>query len=321
MLELKDVTVGFQKKKQVTDVVRGISLSVNNDEILAIVGESGSGKSVTMMASMGLLPDNARIRGEVLLNGDNLLTKTEKEMQNVRGNKISMIFQEPMTSLNPTTRIGKQICEAITTHSETSKADAMKRAVELLGLVGIPSPEKRVKDYPYQMSGGMRQRVMIAMALASQPEVLIADEPTTALDVTIQAQILKLIKELHDNFNMAVILITHDLGIVAEVATKVAVMYCGQIVEIASVEELYDNPMHPYTRGLLASIPRIDEEKERLYMIDGVVPNPTELPQGCSFAPRCASCQEICKTKRPALNEVNGRMVRCFLHHDITEEA
>ncbi len=320
MLEVKNLSVGFKQKRGTVRAVRDVSFSVNDDEILAIVGESGSGKSVSSLAVMGLLADNAEIKGELLLDGDNLLNKTEKEMQDIRGNKISMIFQEPMTSLNPTMRVGNQICEAIMTHNKVDKKVAMTQAVEMLRLVGIPAPEKRVHDFPYQMSGGMRQRVMIAMALSCRPKILIADEPTTALDVTIQAQIMRLIKQLHESYHMAVVLITHDLGVVAEVADRVCVMYCGQVVENASVVDLYDDPKHPYTRGLLASIPRIDEDKDRLYMIDGVVPSPQNLPKGCAFAPRCPKCMDVCKEKRPALKEVEGRQLRCFLYHSECEE-
>lgn len=320
MLEIKNLSVAFQQKRGCVKAVRDVSFTVGDDEIIAIVGESGSGKSVSSLAVMGLLAENAEITGQILLDGNNLLQKNEKEMQQIRGSKISMIFQEPMTSLNPTMRVGAQICEAITTHMKLSKKEAMQKAVDLLHLVGIPAPEKRVQDYPHQMSGGMRQRVMIAMALSCQPQILIADEPTTALDVTIQAQIMKLIQELHEQYHMAVLLITHDLGVVAEIADRVCVMYCGQIVENALVTDLYDNPRHPYTKGLLESIPRIDENKERLYMIDGVVPSPQNLPQGCAFAPRCPQCMEDCKTKRPALTEHEGRQLRCFLYHSACEE-
>ena len=319
MLEIKNLSVGFQQKKGTVNAVRDVSFTVGDDEIVAIVGESGSGKSVSSLAVMGLLANNAKIDGEILLNGDNLLLKNEKEFQGILGNQISMIFQEPMTSLNPTMRVGDQICEAILTHEKISKREAMGRAVELLCSVGIPAPDKRVKDFPHQMSGGMRQRVMIAMALACRPKILIADEPTTALDVTIQAQIMKLIQDLHVSYNMSVILITHDLGVVAEVADRVCVMYCGQIVENALVADLYDNPKHPYTKGLLESIPRIDEDKDRLYMIDGVVPSPQNLPEGCAFAPRCPECMEICKKQRPALVETEGRHLRCFLYHSVCE--
>lgn len=320
MLEIKNLSVAFRQKRGSVKTVRDVSFSVGDDEITAIVGESGSGKSVSSLAIMGLLADNAEISGEILLDGNNLLQKNEKEMQAIRGNKISMIFQEPMTSLNPTMRVGDQICEAIMVHVKISKKEALQKAIDMLRLVGIPAPEKRVTDYPHQMSGGMRQRVMIAMALSCQPQILIADEPTTALDVTIQAQIMKLMQDLHNQYHMAIILITHDLGVVAEVANRVCVMYCGQIVENALIADLYDNPKHPYTKGLLESIPRIDEDKERLYMIEGVVPSPQNLPAGCAFAPRCPQCMERCKTQRPALTEAEGRQLRCFLYHSVEEE-
>lgn len=321
MLEVKNLEVSFRQRGKEIPVVRGVDFTVNDQEILAIVGESGSGKSLSSLSIMGLLEENAVVKGEILFQGEDLLKKSEKEMQNVRGNKISMIFQEPMTSLNPTMRIGDQICESILTHMKMSKKEAMERAVEMLRLVGIPAPEKRVKDYPHQMSGGMRQRVMIAIALVCQPQVLIADEPTTALDVTIQAQIIRLIKELHEKYHMSVILITHDLGVVAEIADRVCVMYAGQVLECADVADLYDNPLHPYTRGLLDSIPRIDEEKEHLFMIEGTVPAPDKLPSGCAFAPRCTKCMEKCKVQEPALVEAEGRQIRCFLHQSEQEEG
>ena len=242
-------------------------------------------------------------------------------MQKIRGDKISMIFQEPMTSLNPVYRVGDQITESVLTHMKISKEEAKKRAIKMLEVVGIPSPAERFNDYPHQMSGGMRQRVMIAMALSCDPELLIADEPTTALDVTIQAQILDLLKQMRDKFHMAVLLITHDLGVVSETADRVLVMYCGQVVEEAGVKELFEKPLHPYTLGLLKSIPRLeDESKEPLYMIKGMVPNPLHMPSGCPFSDRCERCMERCRKEMPELQEMNGRKVRCFLY-DQKEEA
>ena len=301
ILEVKNLTTRFKSKKGVTTAVSNVNFQVQEGEILAIVGESGSGKSVTSLSIMGLTP--GEVTGEILFKGEDLAKKTSKEMQKIRGDQISMIFQEPMTSLNPVHRIKDQLMETIQAHMD-----------------GIPSPEKRVNDYPHQMSGGMRQRVMIAMALSCHPELLIADEPTTALDVTIQAQIMELLYKLRERFNMAVMLITHDLGVVAEAADRVIVMYCGKIVEEAPVIPLFEEPKHPYTRGLLGSIPKIDEDQDRLFMIDGMVPNPLNMPKGCAFSDRCDKCMDICREKKPALVNEGGRSVRCFLYHDEVEE-
>ena len=321
LLEVKDLETEFKVKRGTVKAVNGVSFEVDKGEILAVVGESGSGKSVTSLSVMGLIRDPGRVAGgEILFNGENLLKKSTKEMQAVRGDKISMIFQEPMTSLNPVYRVKDQIMETILTHTTMNKKEALKRAIEMLDLVGIPAPEQRVNDYPHQMSGGMRQRVMIAMALASDPELLIADEPTTALDVTIQAQILDLINRLREKLGMAVLLITHDLGVVAETADKVVVMYCGRVVEQATVEQLFTKPLHPYTQGLLDSIPKMDEDRERLYMIKGIVPDPIHLPKGCSFADRCDKCMEKCREHMPKLSVTeDGRKVRCFLVSDEVE--
>lgn len=321
LLEVKDLETEFKVKRGTVKAVNGVSFEVDKGEILAVVGESGSGKSVTSLSVMGLIRDPGRVAGgEILFNGENLLKKSTKEMQAVRGDKISMIFQEPMTSLNPVYRVKDQIMETILTHTTMNKKEALKRAIEMLDLVGIPAPEQRVNDYPHQMSGGMRQRVMIAMALACDPELLIADEPTTALDVTIQAQILDLINRLREKLGMAVLLITHDLGVVAETADKVVVMYCGCVVEQATVEQLFTKPLHPYTQGLLDSIPKMDEDRERLYMIKGIVPDPIHLPKGCSFADRCDKCMEKCREHIPKLSVTeDGRKVRCFLVSDEVE--
>ena len=321
LLEVKDLETEFKVKRGTVKAVNGVSFEVDKGEILAVVGESGSGKSVTSLSVMGLIRDPGRVAGgEILFNGENLLKKSTKEMQAVRGDKISMIFQEPMTSLNPVYRVKDQIMETILTHTTMNKKEALKRAIEMLDLVGIPAPEQRVNDYPHQMSGGMRQRVMIAMALACDPELLIADEPTTALDVTIQAQILDLINRLREKLGMAVLLITHDLGVVAETAAKVVVMYCGRVVEQATVEQLFTKPLHPYTQGLLDSIPKMDEDRERLYMIKGIVPDPIHLPKGCSFADRCDKCMEKCREHMPKLSVTeDGRKVRCFLVSDEVE--
>ena len=321
LLEIKDLVTQFKVKRGTVKAVNHVSYQVDKGEIVAIVGESGSGKSVSSLSLMGLIQKPGEIvQGEILFNGENLRNKTKKEMQSIRGDKISMIFQEPMTSLNPVHRIKDQIMESILTHTDMNKDQALQHAIKMLDLVGIPSPEKRVYDYPHQMSGGMRQRVMIAMALACDPELLIADEPTTALDVTIQAQILDLITKLRDKLGMAVLLITHDLGVVAETADRVIVMYCGRIVEEATVEQLFTKPLHPYTQGLLDSIPKVDEECDRLYMIKGMVPDTTNLPKGCAFADRCEYCTDKCLQAMPALTEQNGRKVRCFLCSNEVEE-
>ncbi len=321
LLEVENLKTEFKVKRGTVKAVNNVSFGVEKGEILAIVGESGSGKSVSSLSVMGLIRDPGKVTGgRIMFHGENLVDKTKKEMNKIRGDKISMIFQEPMTSLNPVYKIGDQIMESILTHTDLSKAEARKTAIKMLDLVGIPSPEQRMEDYPHQMSGGMRQRVMIAMALSCNPEVLIADEPTTALDVTIQAQILELIDKLRNKIGMAVLLITHDLGVVAETADRVVVMYCGRIVEQADVKDIFTDPLHPYTKGLLESIPRMEEDKDRLFMIKGVVPDPTKLPKGCSFADRCDNCMEKCKEHMPALVDVNGRKVRCFLHSD-EEEA
>jgi len=318
LIEVKDLITEFKGKHGTVKAVNGVSFHVNKGEILAVVGESGSGKSVTSLSIMGLLQGNGRIsQGEILFEGEDLLKKSEIEMQAIRGDKISMIFQEPMTSLNPVYRVKDQIMESIMTHSKINKKEALERTIEMLRIVGIPSPEERAENYPHQMSGGMRQRVMIAMALSCDPELLIADEPTTALDVTIQAQILELLYKLREKFNMSVLLITHDLGVVAEAADRVIVMYCGQVVESAEVNSLFAQPMHPYTLGLLKSIPRLDDEsKEPLFMIEGMVPNPLHMPQGCPFSDRCDRCMDICKKEMPELRLVGDHMVRCFLYED-----
>ena len=297
-----------------------VSFSLQKEETLAVVGESGSGKSVTSLSIMQLIPNppGRIVDGQVLFNGENLLTKSRGEMRKIRGNDIAMIFQEPMTSLNPVYTVGDQIAEAVVLHQKTTKREAWQRAVDMLQLVGIPSPAQRAREYPHQMSGGMRQRVMIAMALSCNPKLLIADEPTTALDVTIQAQILDLMKKLKSEFHAAIMLITHDLGIVADMADKVAVMYAGKVVEEAPTRALFREPLHPYTVGLLESIPRIDQERnERLHVIEGTVPNLLHLPEGCSFAARCPKVMDVCREKRPVLADMgDGRKVSCWLHVD-----
>ena len=317
LLEVKDLGVEFTTEDGVVKAVDGVSFELDRGKVLGIVGESGSGKSVTALTIMGLTRDiNSRFRGEVSYQGRNLLEISDTEMQNFRGNEIGMIFQDPMTSLNPVYRIGEQIAEAIQAHEPVSKQNAHKRAVELLRQVGIPNPESRVDDFPHQFSGGMRQRAMIAMALSCNPAILIADEPTTALDVTIQAQIVELISKLKDDFDSAVIMITHDLGVVADIADEIAVMYAGRIVERGPTRELFYDPQHPYTWGLLGSIPRLDRAKqERLHSITGSPPSLIQLPQGCKFRPRCPHAFEKCKDE-PALEnrvETPGHLDRCWL--------
>lgn len=318
LLEVKDLVTEFPTRKGVVKAVDGVTFSVDAGETLAVVGESGSGKSVTSLSIMRLLQEPGHIAsGSITFDGEDLLALSEHEMEGVRGGKIAMIFQEPMTSLNPVYRVGDQIVEAIRIHTDLDKKAAWERAVEALRVVGIPSPEDRAHDYPHQMSGGMRQRVMIAMALSCNPRLLIADEPTTALDVTIQAQILDLIYKLREEYNMGVLLITHDLGVVSEVADRVVVMYCGQVVEQSPVEQLFEKPLHPYTLGLLNSIPRLEnDDSEHLYMIRGQVPNPLSMPKGCPFSDRCDRCMDVCRERRPHLISVPGhpdRSVRCFL--------
>jgi peptide/nickel transport system ATP-binding protein len=316
LLQVNNLSTDFEMKNGTVRAVVGATFSVREGEILAIVGESGSGKSVTALSVMGLLqPPGRVVTGEVIFRGQDLLKLSKHEMRGIRGNHISMIFQEPMTSLNPVFTIENQLTESIRAHMDISKKDAVKRAIGMLRLVGIPDPEKRVKDYPHQMSGGMRQRVMTAMALSCDPHLLIADEPTTALDVTIQAQILTLINELRERIGMAVLLITHDLGVVAETADRVVVMYCGYVVEEASAQALFERPLHPYTLGLLQSIPTMEdtEDDEPLCTIPGMVPNPLNMPKGCPFADRCGRRWERCDTKVPDLYEFEGHSLRCYL--------
>jgi oligopeptide/dipeptide ABC transporter ATP-binding protein len=317
LLEVKDLKVSFRTEDGVVRAVDGVSFSVDQGEVLGIVGESGSGKSVSMLSVLRLINDpNMRVEGEVIYKGRDLMKLHKDEMQEVRGAEIAMIFQDPMTSLNPVYTVGDQIVEAILTHQDIGKAGAMRRAIELLHQVGIPSAESRVADFPHQFSGGMRQRAMIAMALANNPDILIADEPTTALDVTIQAQIIELIDKLKDEFNSAVLLITHDLGIVAEIANEIVVMYAGRVVERAPTRQLFYDPQHPYTWGLLGSIPRLDRPKqERLHTIEGTPPSLISLPQGCKFRPRCPHAFEKC-TEEPELRnrvEEHAHLDRCWL--------
>ena len=313
LLELRQLAVSFATDDGTVRAVDGIDLSLERGRTLGLVGESGCGKSVTSLAVMGLLPpENSTVKGEVRFEGRDLLTLDADTIRDMRGARLAMIFQEPMTSLNPAYTVGDQIIEAIQRHQGLSAADARTRAIEMLRTVRIPSPEKRVDDYPHKLSGGMRQRAMIAMALACGPELLIADEPTTALDVTIQAQILDLMRGLRRDTGTAIILITHDLGVVAEMADDVAVMYAGQIVERAAVRDLFARPEHPYTVGLLGSIPRLDEKRERLPSIEGRVPDMSRPPDGCRFAARCPFVEPACRAETPPLVEVApGHLTRC----------
>ncbi|WP_392456686.1 ABC transporter ATP-binding protein [Chryseomicrobium aureum] len=318
VLEVRNLQTSFSTDKGEVRAVDGVSFDVPKGKTIGIVGESGSGKSITSLSILRLLAENGKIKGgEIRYKGEDLTKVTEKRMRELRGNDISMIFQEPMTSLNPVYTVGQQISESLIAHKGMNKKQAMVRSVELLKLVGIPSPEKRVKAYPFELSGGMRQRVMIAMSLACDPEILIADEPTTALDVTIQAQILELIKDLQDRLGMSVIFITHDLGVVAETCDYVAVMYAGQVVEYSDIRTLFKQPKHPYSIGLLNSLPRHDIDQEKLVPIKGNVPSPHEMPTGCRFAPRCPAATDLCRAKLPELMEDEaGNQIRCWIYSD-----
>ena len=315
LLEVRGLKTYFYTEEGVGRAVDDISFDVKQGETLGLVGESGCGKSVSALSIMRLIPEpTGRIEdGQILLGGRNLLELDKEEMCAIRGDEIAMIFQEPMTSLNPVLTCGFQIMEAVLLHQQVSKREGRKRAIEMLKLVGIPAPEQRIDEYPHQLSGGMRQRVMIAMALSCNPGLLIADEPTTALDVTIQAQILDLLKRLQEELHMAILLITHDLGVIAETADRVAVMYAGKIVEYTTTDRLFANPLHPYTCGLMESIPRLDQPRERLAIIPGMVPDAREFPDGCRFAPRCPLAEETCRQQEPALEEgEEGHQVSCW---------
>ena len=324
LLEVKGLKTYFFTSDGVVPAVDGVTYHVDKGETVGIVGESGCGKSVTSLSVMRLIPDppGKITAGQIFFEGENLLEKSEAAMRKIRGNHISMIFQEPMTSLNPVFTVGDQIAEAIELHQGLRRRDAMGKAEEMLKIVGIPLPERRVREYPHQLSGGMRQRVMIAMALSCNPKLLIADEPTTALDVTIQAQILELMKALKKELGMAIMLITHDLGVIAEMAQRVAVMYAGKIVEEADVISIFRSPLHPYTEGLLRSIPRLDGAKGKLHVIEGVVPNPLYMPTGCRFHPRCPYAMDICKAKEPDFMQISeGHQVACWLKSKLAKEV
>jgi len=316
LLDIENLQVSFFTPAGEVKAVNGVSYTVDHGEVLGIVGESGSGKSVSAYTLMGIISDPGRIVGGTInFNGHHIETMTEKEFRKMRGSEVSIIFQDPMTSLNPVFTIGNQLLEMLKLHTDKSKAERQARAIELLGLVGMNEPEKRMNQYPHEFSGGMRQRVMIAMALACEPKLLIADEPTTALDVTIQAQILELMVELKKKINMSIIIITHDLGVVSDVCDRIAVMYAGKIVEIGSVDNIFYNPKHCYTLGLLLSIPKINEqEHERLIPIEGTPVDLLNPPAGCPFASRCNQCMKICLSKMPEYTEIEpGHLSACWL--------
>ncbi|MEU0899966.1 ABC transporter ATP-binding protein [Streptomyces massasporeus] len=309
LLEVRDLHVEFHTRDGVAKAVNGVNYTVSSGETLAVLGESGSGKSVTAQAIMGILdmPPGRIPQGQILYRGEDMLTMSNDARRKVRGRKIAMIFQDALSALNPVLSVGYQLGEMFRVHQGLSKKDAKAKAIELMDRVKIPAARERVGDYPHQFSGGMRQRIMIAMALALEPDLIIADEPTTALDVTVQAQVMDLLAELQREYNMGLILITHDLGVVADVADKIAVMYAGRIVETAPVHELYKRPAHPYTKGLLESIPRLDQKGQDLYAIKGLPPNLTRIPSGCAFNPRCPQAQDICRTDVPLLHSVTER--------------
>ncbi|HCI28997.1 MAG TPA: ABC transporter ATP-binding protein [Fervidobacterium sp.] len=322
LLIVRNLRTYFYTEDGVVKAVDGVDFEVYEGETLGIVGESGSGKSVSSLAVLRLLDPKGKIEegSEIIFNGKSLLELSEDEMRRIRGNDIAMIFQEPMVALNPVFTIGDQIMEAILLHRDVDKKAARQMAIDMLNKVGIPEPEKRIDEYPHELSGGMRQRAMIAMALSCRPKLLIADEPTTALDVTIQAQILELMKELQREYGMAIILITHDVGVIAENADRVVVMYGGKVMETSDVQTTFKKPKHPYTWGLLNSIPRLDIEQERLYSIPGMVPDPLHFPAGCRFSNRCEFGEEKCSVEMPPLVEIEpGHMVRCFFHQKVEE--
>ncbi len=313
LLSVKNLVVHYETDEEVVEAVNNISFDIKKGEILGLVGETGAGKTTTALSIMGLLPDRVArvVNGSIELEGENLFDKSKSEMRKVRGKRISMIFQDPMTALNPVKTVGEQIAEVVLLHERCSKVEALRRAQEMLAMVGIV-PE-RYKEYPHQFSGGMKQRIVIAIALACKPDLLIADEPTTALDVTIQAQILDMMRNLQKQNGTSMILITHDLGVVAEMCDHCAVMYAGEIVEYGTVEEIFDNPKHPYTKALYESIPSLDKDMERLHVIRGMVTDPTCLPEYCSFADRCEECTEKCKLGDPKMIDLgNEHIVKCF---------
>ncbi len=314
LLEIKDLTIQYVTEDEVVSAVNGLEIELAEGETIGLVGETGAGKTTTALGIMGLVPNppGKILSGKITFEGKDLLSLHEEEMRKIRGNKISMIFQDPMTSLNPVMTVGEQIAEVIEIHEQLGKEKSFEKAKEMLELVGIPGA--RANDFPHQFSGGMKQRVVIAIALACNPKLLIADEPTTALDVTIQAQVLDLMNDLKKKFKTAMILITHDLGVVAQVCDKVAIMYAGEIVEAGSLVDVFENPKHPYTLGLFGSIPSLDEECDRLKPIQGLMPDPTNLPSGCKFHPRCPHATELCSKEQPKVTEIEkGHKVRCLI--------
>ncbi len=324
LLEVQGLKTWFHTDAGLSRAVNDVSFFVEKGKTLGIVGESGCGKSITSLSIMGLVqtPPGEIAGGKILFEGEDLLEKTEEEMRSIRGKKIAMIFQEPMTSLNPVFTIGQQLIETLMLHENLTKQQAREKGIEMLKLVKIPLAEKRFDEYPHQLSGGMRQRVMIAMALCCSPKLLICDEPTTALDVTIQAQILELINELKEQTGTSVMMITHDLGVIAEVADDVMVMYAGKVVEHATCDQIFEKPMHPYTYGLMNCIPKLDDDDTKeLSVIEGMVPSFDDMPKGCAFCPRCPEAMDICREKMPKLSEAEGRMVRCFKYTEEWEES
>ena len=323
LLKVDTLSTWFYTDDGIVKAVNDVSFSLNKGHTLGIVGESGCGKSITSLSVMRLIdsPPGKIVGGKIVFKGEDLLAKSEEEMRRVRGKRIAMIFQEPMTSLNPVYTVGRQIEEALLIHETMTKKEAKRRALEMLRLVRIPLPEKRFDEYPHQLSGGMRQRVMIAIALACSPELLICDEPTTALDVTIQAQILALIDELKEKTGTSVIMITHDLGVISEIADEVLIMYAGEIVEYAPKAQLFQNPLHPYTQGLIACVPKLSRDSDRLQTIEGTVPSFDDMPAGCTFWPRCPFAESICKEKKPPLIDCGNRTVRCHRYAGKEEDA
>lgn len=323
LLKVDTLSTWFYTDDGIVKAVNDVSFSLNKGHTLGIVGESGCGKSITSLSVMRLIdsPPGKIVGGKIVFKGEDLLAKSEEEMRRVRGKRIAMIFQEPMTSLNPVYTVGRQIEEALLIHESMTKKEAKRRALEMLRLVRIPLPEKRFDEYPHQLSGGMRQRVMIAIALACSPELLICDEPTTALDVTIQAQILALIDELKEKTGTSVMMITHDLGVISEIADEVLIMYAGEIVEYAPKTQLFQNPLHPYTQGLIACVPKLGRDSDRLQTIEGTVPSFDDMPAGCTFWPRCPFAESICKEKKPPLIDCGNRTVRCHRYAGKEEDA
>lgn len=323
LLEVRGLKTYFRQENKIFKAVDGVDFTVRAGEVLGIVGESGCGKSVTSLSIMRLLSEKGYIPdGKILLDGVNLLELSEKDMNQIRGQKIAMIFQDPMVSLNPVFSVGDQISEAIRAHTKASKKEARMQALEMLKKVGIPSPERRLDEYPHQLSGGMRQRVMIAMALCLKPRLLIADEPTTALDVTIQAQILQLLRQLNRDMGMSVMMITHDLGVIADICDRVVVMYAGKVVESAEVKELFANPRHPYTNGLMKAIPKLNQRSDEteLFTIPGMVPSPDKFPEGCRFADRCPYATDICRSTLPELQDMGaGHLVACVRSEELEQ--